>query len=70
MPRSTAQLRVKGIKLKRDSVGLNRRLTPAQEESLKQWILLIDRRGILLRIPIVRQIAGILATIRARSATI
>ena len=42
VPRSTAQLRVKGIKSKRDSVGPNRRLIPAQEESLKQWILLMD----------------------------
>ena len=61
MPRSTAQLRVKGIKLKRDSVRLNRRLTPAQEESLKQWILLIDQRGIPPRIATVRQIASLLA---------
>jgi len=35
VPRSTAQLRVKGIKSKRDSIALNRRLTPGQEESLK-----------------------------------
>ena len=33
MPRSTARLRVKGIKLKRDSIAPNRRFTPAQEES-------------------------------------
>ena len=42
VPRSIAQLRVKGIKSKRDSVGPNRRLTLAQEGSLKQWILLMD----------------------------
>jgi len=42
VPRSTAQLRVKGIKLKRNSIAPNRRLTPVQEESLKQWILLMD----------------------------
>ena len=42
VPRSTAQLRVKGIKPKRNSIAPNRRLTPVQEESLKQWILLLD----------------------------
>ena len=40
VPRSTAQLRIKGIQPKRGSVALNRRLTTVQEESLKQWILL------------------------------
>ena len=42
VPRSTAQRRVKGIKPKRDSIAPNRRLTPTQEESLKQWILSSD----------------------------
>ena len=42
VPRSTARLRVKGVKPKRDSIAPNRRLTPAQEESLKQWILSMD----------------------------
>ena len=42
MPRSTAQLRVKGIKPKRNSIAPDRRLILAQEESLKQWILLMD----------------------------
>ena len=34
--------RVSGIKLKRGSAALNHRLIPVQEESLKQWILLMD----------------------------
>jgi len=61
VPRSTAQRRVKGIKPKRDSIAPNRRLTLAQEESLKQWILLSDRHGMPPRIETVRQIASILA---------
>ena len=36
VPRSTARLHVKGIKPKCDSIAPNRRLTLAQEESLKQ----------------------------------
>jgi hypothetical protein len=70
VPRSTAQRRVKGIKPKRDSIAPNRRLTLVQEESLKQWILSSDRRGMPPRIETVRQMASILATQRARSATI
>jgi hypothetical protein len=36
VPRSTAIRRVAGIELQRGSIALNRRLTPAEEESLKQ----------------------------------
>ena len=36
VPRTTAQRRDKGIKAKRGSIASNYRLTPAQEESLKQ----------------------------------
>jgi hypothetical protein len=42
VPRSTAQLRVKSIQPKRGSMAPNRHPTPAQEESLKQWILSMD----------------------------
>ena len=59
--RTTAQRRVKGIQPKRGSITSNRRLTATQEESLKQWILLMDRRGMPPRVAIVRQMAGLLA---------
>jgi hypothetical protein len=59
VPRSAAQLRVKGIKPKRDSPASNRRLTPAQEESLKEWILSMDQRGMPPRIATVRQMASL-----------
>jgi len=42
MPRSTAIRRVAGIKPQRGSIALNYCLTPAEEESLKQWILSMD----------------------------
>ena len=61
MSRTTARRRVKGVQPKRGSITLNRYLILAQEESLKQWILLMDQRGMLLRIAIVRQIASVLA---------
>ena len=68
--RTTTQQRVKGIQLKRGSITSNRRLTAAQEKSLKQWILSMDWRGILPRIAIVRQMAGLLAAQRTRPITI
>ena len=68
--RTTAQRRVKGIQLKRGSIPSNHRLTATQEESLKQWILLIDRRGMLPRVAIIWQMAGLLATQRPRPTTI
>jgi len=40
MPRTIA--RDKGIKPRRGSIAPNRRLTPVQEESLKQWVLSMD----------------------------
>ena len=60
VPRSTAQLRVKGIQPKRGSIALNCRLTPVQEESLKQWILSMGQRGMPPRIATVWQMADIL----------
>ena len=62
VPQSTTQGRAKGIKSRRDSIANNRRLTLAQEESLKEWILLMDRRGMLPRIITVQQMASLLAT--------
>ena len=45
VPRTTAGWRAKGTQPKRGSIASNRRLTPAQEENLKQWILSMDQRG-------------------------
>ena len=67
MPRTTARCRAAGTAPKRGSVTSNRRLTPAEEESLKQWILSMDRRGIPPRIATVRQMANILVTAHAGS---
>ena len=68
--RTTAQQRVKGIQPKRGSIALNRRLTATQEESLKQWILSMDWRGMPPRIAIIWQMAGLLAAQHTGPATI
>ena len=59
--RKTAKRSVSGIRPQRGSAAPNRRLTPIQEESLKQWILSMDRCGMSPRIATVRQMASILA---------
>jgi hypothetical protein len=61
VPWSTAQQRVKGIKPKYDCIAHNRCLTPAQEESLKQWIFSRDQRGMPPKVAIVWQMASVLA---------
>jgi len=62
----TVKRRISGIKPKRGSAAPNCRLIPLQEESLKQWILSMDQRGMPPRIATVRQMASILATQCAR----
>jgi Tc5 transposase DNA-binding domain len=62
VPSTTVGRRAKGTKLKRGSIASNRRLTLAQEESLKQWILLMDQRGMPPQNTTVRQMASLLAT--------
>ena len=52
--RTTAQRRDKGITPRRGSIAQNHHLIPVQEESLKQWILSMDQRGMPPRITIVR----------------
>ena len=67
VPRTTAQQRNKGIKPRRGSTAPNRRLTPVQEESLKQWILSMDQRGMPPRVATVRQMASLLAAQHTKS---
>ena len=67
-PRTTARRRITGIAPRRGTPALNRLLTPAQEESLKQWILSMDQRGMPPTIISVRQMAGILVA-QAQPAT-
>ena len=70
MSRKTVKRRVSGIIPKRGSAALNRRLTLVQEESLKQWILSMDQRGMPPRIATVRQMANILVAQHTRSTAL
>ena len=44
------------------STSKNCLLMPTEEESLLQWVLLRDRRGMPLRLDAVRQMASLLLT--------
>ena len=68
--RTTVQRRIKGITPQRGSTASNRRLTPIQEESLKQWILSMDQRGMPPRIASVREMADLLLAASSQSATL
>ena len=60
VPRKTLQRRIIGVQPKLDSIAKNRLLTPTEEESLVQWILSMDRRGMPPRIAAVREMACLL----------
>jgi hypothetical protein len=46
----TARRRAAGVQPKCSSRASNRLLTPVQEDSLRQWVLSIDQRGMLSKI--------------------
>jgi hypothetical protein len=58
--RSTLQRRIAGTPAQLGSTSKSRLLTPTEEESLLQWILSRDRRGMQPRVASVRQMAGLL----------
>jgi hypothetical protein len=62
VPRKTLSDRLKGKKPKRGSILKNRILTTTEEEHLLQWILSIDRRGILPPLSTVRDMVSLLAS--------
>jgi hypothetical protein len=61
VPPTTLRDRLKGKQPKRGSISNHRLLPPTAEESLVQWILSMDRRGMPPTTVAVRQMAGILA---------
>jgi hypothetical protein len=61
VPQRTAIRRVAGVKPKLGSIAPNRRLTVGEEESLKQWILSMDQRGMPSKNMTIWQMASILA---------
>ena len=67
--RATIQRRISGIPSQRGSTSKNRLLMPTEEESLVQWILSLDRRGMPPRIAAVRDMAQLLLIKRGGSNT-
>jgi hypothetical protein len=66
---NTLRRRLHGIPPKRGSTAKNRLLTSTEEESLVQWILSLDRRGMPPKIAGVRDMAQLLLTERGGSNT-
>ena len=60
VPRTTLQDRVTGAKPKRGSIAKNRLLTPTEEETLINWIISMDLRGIPPTAATIRYKAGLL----------
>lgn len=62
VPRTTLRRRINGIQPQLGSISQNRLLTITEEETLVQWILSMDRRGMPLRVGAVREMAELLVT--------
>ena len=60
VPRKTLVRRIAGKQPKRDSPAKNRLLTCTEEETLVQWILSMDQRGMPPRAEAVREMARLL----------
>jgi hypothetical protein len=70
IPESTLRGRVNGIDARRDSVPINRKLTPIEESTLIEWILSMDQRGLPVRSDLIRQMANILLQKRSQDNTL
>lgn len=62
IPRNMLQRRLNGTQPRVGSIAKNRLLTTTEEETLVQWILSMDRRGMPPRIEAVREMADLLVT--------
>jgi hypothetical protein len=70
IPESTPRGRVNSIDTRRDSVSINRKLTPIEESTLIKWILSIDQRDLPVRSDLIRQMANILPQKRSQDNTL
>jgi hypothetical protein len=68
--RSTLQRRLAGIPSRLDSDSNARLLSPTEENSLEQWILSMDQRGMPPRLALVKDMAGLLLAQRSPSDTV
>ena len=70
VPRKTLQRRLLGVQPKLGSIATNRLLLTTEEDTLIQWILSIDQRGILPRPSTVREMARLLLAKRKQPASV
>jgi hypothetical protein len=57
---STLRTRLRGILPKRETILVNRKLSPVEEQSLVHWILELNRRGFPPQIIDMRRMADVL----------
>ncbi len=70
IPRNTFNRRLAGTQPQRGSPAINRLLTLNEEESLIQWILSMDQRGMPPRVATIRRMASLLLAQHSRQAYI
>ena len=70
VPRNLLQRRLTGIQPRVGSIAKNRLLTVTEEETLVQWILSMDRRGMPPRVRIVREMADLLVAQHRKSTPV
>ena len=66
VPQSTVSDRLRGLQSQRNVQINNRKLTPTEEESLIQWILSMDERGMPPTIAYTRRMANLLLSERGK----
>ncbi|KAI1509253.1 Transposase [Pyrenophora tritici-repentis] len=66
IPQSTLHTRIHGVQPRSETVSVNRKLSPIEEQSLVQWILDLDRRGFPPHIIDVRRMADALLAARGQ----
>ncbi len=67
VPRSTLQTRLNGTKQRSTANPTKRKLTETEEETLLQWVLIMDKRGAPLRPSTVQDMANLLLANRDAS---
>ena len=70
VPRTTLQHRIAKIQPKLNSIAQNRLLTSTEEDSLIQWILSMEKRGMPPRIATVREMANLLVAQHKKPAKV
>jgi hypothetical protein len=57
VPDRTLRRRIEGVKCRAETRANNQKLIVLEEETLENWIILLDKRGVAPRLNIVREAA-------------